>query len=236
MNCPQYQNPTKHGGERAPAEPIQRRQCHILQDFRLGRGVHLFHEWNIDQVEEIQQSHPRDTGDEMEPAQNELGRFGPGDRRQNIQRCHCVEVVHQSFLRNRDELFETPPNDARKPALGGETVVRNERNVATGVYVYQSESRGKSALHGLRLSTAGPNAWKFLLKSAPDRRIVLTSTRRSALAVRYRGAQRRGCPPLFPERREGSREHAVASAVHGQPRAVFGKQVVQFEEIGDGKQ
>ena len=61
--------------QRAPAKPLQGGQRQVLKHFGLQRSVHLLHERNVHQVEEVQQPNPRDAGDKMRPAQKQRQRF-----------------------------------------------------------------------------------------------------------------------------------------------------------------
>lgn len=84
----------QHGDESAPAKPVQRGQSQILKNLGFGGGIHLLHEWDVDEVEEIEQADPGDAGQKMEPAQDELSSFLAGDGGQNQSRCRGDEMMH----------------------------------------------------------------------------------------------------------------------------------------------
>src|SRR5882724_350245 len=94
----------ENGKQCAPAEQVQGRQSQVLKYFRLHGRVHLLHERDIYQVEEVQQSDPGDSGQEMDPAQQKLGRFRSGMGRHHERRCHFDEMVHGEFLRELTSL------------------------------------------------------------------------------------------------------------------------------------
>ena len=73
----------EYRGQRAPAKQVQRRQSHVLQDLRLHGRVHLLHERHIDQVEEVEQSDPCDSKDQVKPAQEQLSSFRSSMGRHN---------------------------------------------------------------------------------------------------------------------------------------------------------
>src|SRR5207247_9554865 len=55
------------GQQGAPAKPLQGRKGHVLKHLRLGAGVHLLHEWNVYQIEKVEQADPGDTGQQVNP-------------------------------------------------------------------------------------------------------------------------------------------------------------------------
>jgi hypothetical protein len=63
----------EHRDQRAPAEPVQSGQGQVLENFGFGSGVHLLHERDVHQVEEIEQADPQDPRNKVEPAQDQLG-------------------------------------------------------------------------------------------------------------------------------------------------------------------
>ena len=68
----------EHGQHGAPAEQLQRGHGHVLQNFGLAGRVQLLHEGHVDQVEEVEQSHPGDARQKVNPAQHEGERLGTG--------------------------------------------------------------------------------------------------------------------------------------------------------------
>src|SRR5579872_5742872 len=83
-------NPCEDGDQRAPAEPPHRAAEQRGRHLGPSAGIHLFHDWSAHQVEKVKQPDPGDAGQEMDPAQNDLGGGGgAGDKECSEQvACH----------------------------------------------------------------------------------------------------------------------------------------------------
>ena len=68
----------EHGQHGAPAKKLHRRHGHVLQDLGLAGRVQLLHEGHVDQIEEVEQSHPGDARQKVDPAQHEGESLGAG--------------------------------------------------------------------------------------------------------------------------------------------------------------
>ena len=71
-NLHPIKNSGKNSEQASPAKPPHCGRNHLRDDNRLGLRVGLPHERHIDQIEEIQQPNPGDSGDEVDPAQNDV--------------------------------------------------------------------------------------------------------------------------------------------------------------------
>src|SRR5208282_116493 len=73
----------QHGDHRCPTKPPERARHEARQDLAFGRRVERLHEWDTNEVEEIEQANPGNACDEVNPTKHH----------EEV----CVEVARQIY-------------------------------------------------------------------------------------------------------------------------------------------
>src|SRR5713226_994545 len=69
--------------DRSPAKPPHRPGHQLRDNLTAGSGVQTFHQWNVDQIEKIQQTNPGYPRGQMNPAKNDQLGLAPAYRESN---------------------------------------------------------------------------------------------------------------------------------------------------------